>query len=46
MEEVKKRKTRRVLNPDAKLLKEVKLTNKKLDKVIELLNNIWTEKTP
>lgn len=31
---------------DTKILKEIKNTNKLLKEMKELLNNIWTERTP
>ena len=42
-EEPKKRK---VTSPETKMLKELKEVNKKLNKVIELLDNIWRERNP
>ncbi len=44
--EKKVKKTRKVTSPEVKLLKEAKLTNKLLYKLIDIQDNIWNERKP
>ncbi len=40
------KKTRKVKSPEAKLLKEAKLTNKTLLEIRDILDNMWQQRSP
>ena len=40
------KKQRRVVSPEAKMLKEQKLTNKLLLEIRDILDNMWRERRP
>ncbi len=42
----KPKRTRKVTSPETKLLKEVKLTNKLLLEIRDILDNTWREISP
>ncbi len=40
------KKTRKVTSPEAKLLREAKLTNKTLLQIRDILDNMWRQRAP